>query len=186
MAELFYVMGASGVGKDSLLQYARKKLPKNYPVVFAHRYITRAANAGGENHIALSEGEFLYRNQMGCFAMHWYCHNTWYGIGAEVNLWLSMGMSVVVNGSRVYFEAAVETFPEVIPVLITAEPELIQERLKIRARESSAEIEQRLTRTEQLLNQKEYPSVVEIHNNQTLAEAGDRFIHLLLRETALA
>ena len=55
MGTLFYVVGASGAGKDSLLAYARAALGGGTPVFFAHRYITRPAEAGGENHVALSK-----------------------------------------------------------------------------------------------------------------------------------
>jgi len=45
---LWYVMGPSAAGKDSVLAYVRQQLPAAAGVVFAHRYITRAADAGGE------------------------------------------------------------------------------------------------------------------------------------------
>ena len=38
--QLVYVMGASGSGKDSLLQALRPRL-RGVPVAFARRYITR-------------------------------------------------------------------------------------------------------------------------------------------------
>ncbi len=49
-ANLIYVMGPSGAGKDSLLGFARERIGTQ--VMFAHRYITRVV-ANGENHIAL-------------------------------------------------------------------------------------------------------------------------------------
>jgi ribose 1,5-bisphosphokinase len=61
VARLYYVVGASGAGKDSLMQYARSALAGKGAIVFAHRYITRAAQSEGENHIALTKGEFLQR-----------------------------------------------------------------------------------------------------------------------------
>jgi ribose 1,5-bisphosphokinase len=50
---LYYLVGASGCGKDSLLTYARQHLKKIEMVFFAHRYITRPPADGGENRIAL-------------------------------------------------------------------------------------------------------------------------------------
>ena len=58
---LFYVVGPSGVGKDTLINFAKKRL-KNSNVIFAQRYITRDQNAGGENHIAISKKEFFRKN----------------------------------------------------------------------------------------------------------------------------
>ena len=42
--QLVYVMGASGSGKDSLLQALRPRL-RGVPVAFARRYITRPLRA---------------------------------------------------------------------------------------------------------------------------------------------
>ncbi|HEV7393167.1 MAG TPA: phosphonate metabolism protein/1,5-bisphosphokinase (PRPP-forming) PhnN, partial [Burkholderiales bacterium] len=72
---LFYVVGASGVGKDSLMQYARDTLHDEHAVLFAHRYITRMAGAGGENHVALTVPEFEIRKRHGLFAMSWQSHD---------------------------------------------------------------------------------------------------------------
>ena len=52
-------MGPSGAGKDSILDRARVLTLPGTPVVFAHRYITRPAGSGGENHVALSAAEFV-------------------------------------------------------------------------------------------------------------------------------
>lgn len=49
MGKLIYLVGASGSGKDSLLQALRQQ--QTIPLLVAHRYITRACNAGSENHI---------------------------------------------------------------------------------------------------------------------------------------
>ncbi|HKQ31163.1 MAG TPA: DUF1045 domain-containing protein, partial [Burkholderiales bacterium] len=71
---LFYVVGPSGAGKDSLLHYVKERLGDHRSIAFAHRYITRAADAGGENHVALDEAEFARRESAGAFAMHWDSH----------------------------------------------------------------------------------------------------------------
>ncbi len=84
MASLFYLIGASGSGKDSLMDYARQRL-QNRPLLFAHRYITRPSDFNGENHIALSEEEFFQRLHSGLFAMHWHSHGYHYGIGIEID-----------------------------------------------------------------------------------------------------
>ena len=77
MARLIYLMGPSGAGKDSLLAALRADADRA-PLV-AHRYITRPADAGCENHIALSEPEFLRRRAKGLFALDWQAHQQRYG-----------------------------------------------------------------------------------------------------------
>lgn len=140
---LFYVMGASGVGKDSLLQFIRQA---GDPACFAiaHRYITRPAKAGGENHVALSEAEFRARLAAGWFAMHWRSHGLSYAIGREIDCWRGSGVNIVVNGSREYLAQALELYPDLVPVLITADPGLIAGRLAARKRESTEEIAERV------------------------------------------
>ena len=52
---LFYLMGPSGSGKDSLLRALRERLGTDHRIVIAHRYITRAADAN-EASVALTPG----------------------------------------------------------------------------------------------------------------------------------
>ena len=52
MGKLIWLMGPSGSGKDSLLEVLRQQ--EHSDLLVAHRYITRPATAGCENHIALS------------------------------------------------------------------------------------------------------------------------------------
>ena len=88
---LFYVMGPSGAGKDSVLARARQLLAPDTSVIFAHRYITRPAEASGENHVALSDLEFAMRRTHGLFAFHWQAHGNHYGIGREIHAWRKAG-----------------------------------------------------------------------------------------------
>ena len=182
MANLYYVMGASGVGKDSLLRYARSHLPADSGVVFAHRYITRAASAGGENHIELSDSEFNQRLDSGCFALHWRSHGACYGIGQEINHWLDIGLSVVVNGSRAYLGQASQKYPDLVPILITASDEQLRSRLESRGREQGHALEQRLQRANLLDAQVEHPRLICIDNDGELEQAGSQLLRILTGE----
>lgn len=62
--QLYYVIGPSGSGKDSIISALREQFVKD--LVVAHRYITRAADAGGENHVELSDDEFLFATRAIC------------------------------------------------------------------------------------------------------------------------
>ncbi len=174
---LFYVMGPSGAGKDSLLAHARSHLPADAPVAFAHRYITRAGNAGGENHVALSHDEFAVRAAHGCFCMAWDSHGHRYGIGVEVEAWRQNGLSVVVNGSREWLPTAAERFPDIIPVAVVVDPAVLRARLERRGRESAAEIEERLSRAAAF--RVAHPALVHIDNSGPLEHAGAAFVRLL-------
>lgn len=146
MARLVYVVGASGSGKDSLMCFARERLANHPEIAFAHRYITRRADAGAENHVALSAQEFAARQRRGLFALAWNSHGHAYGIGIEIDHWLSMGVTVVVNGSRAHLAAVRVRYPDMLPVLIEVAPAVLQARLQARGRESASAIAARLQR----------------------------------------
>lgn len=174
---LLYVVGPSGSGKDSIMAFARAQLAGQPMVQFAHRYITRPADSGGENHIALSQAEFNARIQAGLFAMHWESHGNRYGVGTEVNQWLSKGITVVVNGSREYLPQALKSYPELLPVTIDVAPDLLKQRLLQRARESEAEIDARISRNRIL--RLSHPAGITVSNNGSLEEAGAALVNLI-------
>lgn len=180
---LAYVMGPSGAGKDTLLRAARARLDGS-EILFAHRYITRAPMPGDENFIALSEGEFLQRAARGLFAFHWAAHGVRYGIGREIEQWRDSGAVVVVSGSRAHFQNTFATADDVVPVLITAAPEILAARLASRGREDQAAIAQRIART--AAAPLDHPRLAIIDNSDTVEAACLRFAAVLSRLTETA
>ncbi|WP_370298346.1 phosphonate metabolism protein/1,5-bisphosphokinase (PRPP-forming) PhnN [Pontibacterium sp.] len=176
--KLLYLVGASGSGKDSLLEGCRKRLQPHLGCFVAHRYITRAANVGGENHIHLSPEEFDMRANMGMFAMQWYSHGYSYGIGSEVDDWLSKGVNVVINGSREYLQIAMASYPNLIPVLVEVDPDSLYERLTQRGRESEEEIRRRLQRHQQIVDSMP-DSIQRIDNNGDLEHGINELLKLI-------
>lgn len=176
-ARLIYVVGPSGSGKDSLLRYAREQLADDAGVVFAHRYITRPADAGGENHVALTPAEFATRLRNRLFALAWESHGHAYGVGIEINQWLAKGATVVVNGSREYLDEARRRFAELLPVTIDVPAELLRERLMARGREDRPAIEQRLARHRAMQRQPVVGRV--ITNDGPLERAGQAMLALI-------
>lgn len=174
---LVYVMGPSGAGKDSVLARARERLPASAPVVFAHRYITRRADAGGENHVALSGAEFALRLDHGLFAFHWQAHGNSYGIGCEIVSWRAQGLTVVVSGSRAHYEQVADCTLGVLPVLVTAGRDVLRERLTTRAREDAVSAAQRLARSDALVVRD--PRLVTIVNDGALDDAADALVRVL-------
>jgi ribose 1,5-bisphosphokinase len=175
MGRLAYVMGPSGAGKDTLIAYARARLDPA-TVVFTHRYITRPAEAGGENHVALSEAEFVARRDAGLFALSWSSHEFWYGIGSEIELGLSRGFVVVVSGSRAVWPQAKARYPGLLGIVIDAPVEVRTARLIARSREDEVAIRARLTREVSL------PSGGDLHwldNSRSIVVAGEALVGLL-------
>jgi len=180
---LFYLMGASGVGKDSLIDYLRRHLPAEARVLLARRFITRPADAGGETHIAISPQAFHERISSGGFAMHWRSHGFDYGIDSAIERYLATGWQVVVNGSRRYLETALERYPNLRPVLITVSHEHLLGRLLERGRECRDEIEHRLRQAESLDAQLHTRPLLKLSNDGPLEVAGERLLRLILSET---
>jgi ribose 1,5-bisphosphokinase len=183
MGQLFYLMGASGVGKDSLLFYLQSHLAATDKVMLPRRYITRDTQAGGEPHIEISPEAFERHVGEGKFAMHWYSHGYAYGIGIEIEEWLEQGYQVVINGSRHYLESARESYPDLLPVLITVSHDQLAQRLISRGRESREEIEQRLVRAEALDHSLKDSNLIRLSNDGPLQEAGNSLLKLILNQT---
>ena len=175
---LFYLMGSSGAGKDTLIRYARAALGQRAGVVFAHRYITRPVDGAGENHVALSEEEFVLRCEHGLFLFDWSGNGCRYGVGLEVSEWLGRGLHVVVNGSRAYLAVARERVPVLRPVLVQASAGRRIERLRSRGREDEAGMAARLERAERYAASAE-PDTVVIDNDGALEVAGEALLSLL-------
>jgi len=181
MSKLFYVIGPSGAGKDTLMNYARVNINGRKPVIFAHRYITREPGNSNENHVYLSPEEFKLRVESRCFALHWESHDKHYGIGTEINEWLDKGFNVVVNGSRQYLPVAQQLYPEMIVVLIGASPEVIGRRLAGRGRESAAEIEKRIKRSDEI--NCDLTNCIKIQNDGSIEIAGNELVNIVTLST---
>ena len=181
--KIVYVVGPSGAGKDTLIEYARTHLPPGAKVRIARRSITRPKSAGGEDHIPLTHKEFDELVDSAKFAMHWRAHGNGYGIGAEIRDWLRDGNTVVVSGSREYLPQASREFSNLVVMAITVSGAVLRERLSKRKRESPAEIEERLVRAERFAIPGGIPTV-EVRNDDSSQDAGSAFLREILKQTS--
>ncbi len=179
--QLFYLMGASGVGKDSLLDYLRAHLPADARVLLATRHITRPACVGGEDHIAITPEAFSDRLARGAFALHWRSHGFEYGIDRQIDDYLSRGWQVVVNGSRHYLNTARQRYPDLFPILISVSHDCLLERLQRRGRESSDQIERRLQRAEALDARVQGRAQTVLVNDGPLEIAGQQLLTIVMQ-----
>jgi ribose 1,5-bisphosphokinase len=189
---LIYLMGPSGAGKDSLLDYARAHLPmsrannwqtpedrRTRKVVFVRRHITRPAAAWGERHCPLSPEAFQQRLCRGEFALHWESHGLRYGISREIDTRLAEGAVVLVNGSRAYLSEALFLYPDLLPILVFVRPDALRSRLEWRGRENAASIDERLAGAAMPLP--DISGLVVLDNSGPLEEAGNRLLSLVNR-----
>ncbi len=144
VGKLVLVVGPSGVGKDTLLDPARKRLSDQAGYFFPRRFITRPKNAGGEDHIALSPEDFELAEAEERFALSWRAHDLAYGVPYCIVSEIAKGSTVIVNVSRGIIDQTRKRFSNVLIACITASEEILKQRLRERGRESEAEIEKRL------------------------------------------
>jgi thymidine phosphorylase len=143
---LFVVVGPSGVGKDTLIDGVRGALSADPRFVFARRLITRPADAGGEDHEAISEEALLALGREGGLLATWGAHGLRYGLPIALRDDLLAGRHVVANGSRSALNELAAAVPRMIVLAITASPDVVARRLAGRGRESAEEIALRLAR----------------------------------------
>jgi phosphonate metabolism protein PhnN/1,5-bisphosphokinase (PRPP-forming) len=174
---LVLVVGPSGVGKDSLISGARLALAEDPDFAFPRRCITRAADAGGEDHVALTAEEFARRHAAGQFLLSWSAHGLDYGLPAAIDALLAEGRTIVVNGSRAVIDAARERCRPLAVIEITAPVEILAARLASRGRESAADIAARLSRS--VADRPKGAETLTLSNDGALEPAIERFVNLL-------
>ncbi|MCP1337678.1 phosphonate metabolism protein/1,5-bisphosphokinase (PRPP-forming) PhnN [Futiania mangrovi] len=143
---LVLVAGPSGAGKDTLLAGARASLAHDQGFVFVRRTITRAPDAGGEAHDAMTPEAFADAEAAGAFALSWRAHGLAYGLPAAIGDDLAAGRVVVANVSRTVADEARARWPRVLAVLVTASPDILARRLAERGREGGQALRDRLAR----------------------------------------
>jgi ribose 1,5-bisphosphokinase len=143
---LILVVGPSGAGKDTLLGLAKAVCAEERNIVFPRRVVTREPSTSEDNE-ALSLEAFREALARGDFALHWEAHGHSYGLRRAIDDDIGAGRTVVINVSRTVIDAARQAYADVKVVSITAPPEVLAERIAMRARGSDGQPGQRLGRT---------------------------------------
>jgi len=142
---LVLVVGPSGAGKDTLLSLAKAACADDGNIVFPRRVITREASASEENE-EVSPGAFQQALARGDYAIHWEAHGHSYALWRVVDDEIRLGRTVVANVSRTVIGAMRRAYADVMVVSITAPPDVLAERIAMRARSSDGRLESRLRR----------------------------------------
>lgn len=175
-ARLVLVVGASGVGKDSVLDGARALFRTDSRVVFVQRVITRPSGSGGEDHIAATADEFAALCDSRAFSIHWPANGLAYGLPQRMDDDLADGRVVIANVSRQVLDDARRRYPGLTVCEVTASTDTLRARLMARGRETPAEIEARLARVGAPTRGRD---VVAVANDSDLAAAVAAFARLI-------
>jgi ribose 1,5-bisphosphokinase len=141
---LIAVVGASGVGKDRLIDALAASIPS---LLRVRRTITRPPGAG-ERFDSVSAEAFAEMEAEGAFCLSWEAHGLRYGIPVGVRRHLRQGRDAVANLSRAALPEAAHVAPRLLALHLVASPETLARRLGARGREDAGEIAGRLGRAE--------------------------------------
>uniref|UniRef100_UPI00258E8B7F phosphonate metabolism protein/1,5-bisphosphokinase (PRPP-forming) PhnN n=1 Tax=uncultured Agrobacterium sp. TaxID=157277 RepID=UPI00258E8B7F len=147
LGTMIVVVGPSGAGKDTLIDYAFERMGKHPRLHHVRRVITRSSDAGGELHEGVDDAEFERRRLSGAFCVSWSAHGLSYGIPASAKDATERGAILIANGSRAALADFQETFLKLLVINVIARPEVLAARLSGRGRESVSEISRRLERS---------------------------------------
>ena len=179
---LVLVVGPSGAGKDSLIDYCRERLSGSERVVFPRRVVTREDAGGTEDHDTVSEDDFHRMVSEGAFVLHWRAHGLGYGIPASIAADRAAGRTIVVNVSRSVIDEARRRYPPVLVVSVTAPVDVLADRLSRRGRESPERIRARLERSGNYVVEGE--DVLVLDNSGPIEQAGETLLAVLVASGA--
>jgi phosphonate metabolism protein PhnN/1,5-bisphosphokinase (PRPP-forming) len=179
---LFYLVGASGAGKDALLKWVRQRLSRESDIVVAQRTITRPADRTDE-HEPMDPATFEQCAAQGCFSLVWRANGLAYGVRRSMEAELRAGRDIVVNGSREFVPTLKQRFPDASIIWVDVDPSILRSRLEARGRESGDALLRRLERATQF-TPPNTNHVERIDNNGSIEQAGRRFMQLLRRRFA--
>ncbi len=178
LAPVIAVVGPSGVGKDSVIAALAARVPGVCPV---RRVITRADGKGTEDFDRVSDEVFEHMVLDDTFVLHWSAHGLLYGIPQTINAQRQEARAVLVNLSRSVLLQAQAIWGELIVVSLTANTDVLAQRLSARGREGAAERTLRLGRAKIALADG-LRHVIEVDNSGALDATVDEILACLQLE----
>lgn len=145
---LVAIVGPSGSGKDTVINWLRESLKERNDVLFVRRVVTRVADTRHEDHDTLSVEEFSSAKSKGEFAVTWGAHDLRYGIPTSVKSHLKNGGIGIVNGSRRALESMHASFENLQVICLTVDPDTLAKRLRARDRKSDTDINSRIAQAQ--------------------------------------
>ncbi len=174
-AEVFVLVGPSGVGKSTLISQLKEKgLPFHELVSYTTRP-KRAGEEDGRDYFFIDPAEYKQREQKNEFIMSTLVHGNWYGISRE---WLKMefqaGYDIVCSLNTEAAKNLKNIFGGKVVTIFIAPPsfDALKERLSQRSTENESALEIRLENAQSELKQQDSfdYKVVNDHLSQSVEE----------------
>lgn len=171
---LIAVVGPSGVGKDTVMAALAATEPR---LRIARRVITRPSAAGGEDFDGVGPDDFAAQRAAGGLALSWSAHGLSYGIPIHIKDVLAQGRDVLANLSRATLPEAKALFDPFLVLALSADGQVLADRLVARGREDGDEIARRLRRAD-------YPlpsgiTAIQIDNSGPVSDAVNQALGVL-------
>ena len=175
---LIAVVGASGVGKDSLID----ALVEARGLARVRRAITRPPGPG-ERFDNVTPYAFAALRAAGAFCLSWEAHGLSYGIPVAATDLVAEGRDAIVNLSRGVLIEAEAMVARLVVLHLTASPATLARRLRARGREGAGAMAERLDRAGAGLPEGLSGPVTTIANDGAFAEALAQAIGALYPES---
>ena len=174
------IVGPSGVGKDAIVDGARRRLDDDPRFWFPQRIISRPPHEA-EKHVVVTPAAFESARLGGRFALSWFAHGVGYGLPSEINERVREGKAVVFNTSRTVVETARALYVNCVVVYVDCPIDVRADRLARRGREALPEIKKRLERDVSQFSPKTADAVID--NSGPLADAIEAFVSFVRAST---
>jgi len=169
------ITGPSGVGKDSLLGFAKNHFAGDGKIVFTRRYITRPPDENELNYF-VDPGAFGLLRDGNFFVSHWRAHGNYYGIAKSEFLPHNGDYLSLVSVSRGAIRDFERLFDRVITLQLTAGYDILRQRLLVRGREDEEAVAERLAGASLPVNAE---NRIIFDNSEELSKSGRRFAELI-------
>lgn len=174
---VFVIVGPSGSGKDTVLNWLRAALKERSEIQFVRRIVTRPADRDHEVHDTMDLQSFLSAKEAGAFAVSWQAHDLHYAIPVSVKHHLDQGGTAILNGARRALGHLEAAFPELQIIHLDVEPAKLEGRLANRGRNSDTNLSTRMA--QQKLDFQAKTPIIHVANNGPVEEAGQHIVRLV-------
>lgn len=181
---LLYVVGPSGAGKDSVIGWLMSQPTLPFVLHWAVRDVTRQDHASSQRDRAISAVAFANLQARQAYALCWQANGLNYGVRHEEMLPLAEGRGLLVNGSRRHLPTAAARYPGLTVLHITADAQILRNRLTQRGREQGQALDQRLAAGSELdavIPSMPGSQVLRVSNNGKIEAAGQQVLDMLAR-----
>jgi guanylate kinase len=184
VAKVFVIVGPAGVGKGTLVQHLRQRLPALSLSVSATTRTPRPGEVDGEHYHFLTREQFALAVDRGDFVEHAeYAGNCYGTLKSELESRLAANQSVLLEIELQGARQLHETLPDAVKVFIAPPtPQALRARLLRRGTDSPEQIRARLEAAErELAAQSEFEHVVV---NDHLQDAVRQLVSIVQNELA--